>query len=238
MSPMQVMGTGSTGQEGAFVPTAEFYDSMGADYESAFGHDIGLHNFIKKALTFFPPSSKVLDVGCGTGRPVSSTVAAHGHKVIGIDIAPSMVDLSRKAVPTGEFEVANMLEYAPKEKVDVVLNILSLFLLSRKEMEAMSRKWAEWLLPDGLLCICMVAAEDCNPTREKYDEDGLCASGMQFMFMGQKVSLTLMTREGWKSMLESAGFELVDTEMHVFEPPAEANSDPEPHYFIIARKSR
>jgi hypothetical protein len=37
-------------------------------------------------------------------------------------------------------------------------------------------------------------------------------------------------------MLEGAGFEVVDTDMHVFEPPPDAKSDPEPHYFIIARK--
>ena len=83
----------------------------------------------------------------------------------------------------------------------------------------------------------MVAAEDRKMTQEMY-KDGLCASGMQFMFMGQKVSLTLLTREGWKTMLEEAGLEIVDTEFHVFEPPAKAMSDLEPHYFIIARKLR
>ena len=39
-------------------------------------------------------------------------------------------------------------------------------------------------------------------------------------------------------MLEEAGFEIIDTEFRVFKPPAEAMSDPEPHYFIIARKLR
>ena len=232
------MVTTSAAQQDVFIPTAEFYDSMGADYESAFGHDTGLHIFIQKALTFFPPYSKVLDVGCGTGTPVSTTVAAHGHKVIGIDVAPAMVDLTRKAVPGGDFEVANMLEYVPKEMMNVLLNILSLFLLSRKEMEIMSGKWAEWLLPGGILCICTMAAEDCKPTGEMYDEDGMCASGIPFLFMGQNVLLTLMTRQGWNNMLEGAGFDVLETELHVFEPPAEAKSDPEPHYFIIARKAR
>ena len=113
---------------------------MGADYEKAFGHDTGLHNFIKNALTFFQPSSKVLDVGCGTGTPVSSTICAHEHKVTGIDIAPSMVELSHKVIPGAEFEVANTLEYVSKQKMDAAPNILPLFLLSRKAMEVMSRK--------------------------------------------------------------------------------------------------
>ena len=74
--------------------------------KKAFGHDTGLHNFTKNAFTFFQPSSKILDVGCGTGTSDSSAIAFHGHKVTGIDIAPSMVELSRKAVPGAEFEVA------------------------------------------------------------------------------------------------------------------------------------
>lgn len=119
---------------------AEFYDSLGADYESAFGHDAGLHTFLNKALALLPSSSKVLDVGCGTGSPVSSTLVAHGHQVIGIDVSPSMVELSCKAVPSGKFEVASMTEYVPKEKVNAIFNILSLFLLSRQEMESMRWK--------------------------------------------------------------------------------------------------
>lgn len=218
--------------------TAKFYEDMNADYETAFGHDVGLHNFIKKALTFFPPFSKVLDVGCGTGTPVSRTIAAHGHKVTGLDIAQAMVDLSRKAVPGGKFEVADMMEFVPNEKMNAVLNILSLFLLSREELEAMSKKWADWLMSEGVLCLCTMAAEDLNPANEMYDSDRLCASGIPFNFMGQKVALTLMTRRWWEKTLEAAGFVVVDTETHLFEPPAEAKSDAEPHYFIIAKKSK
>ena len=233
---MQAMNAKSTEHDENVLRTAQFFDSKGSDYESAFAHDAGLNDFIGKVLTMFPPASIVLDVGCGTGTPVSQTIAAHGHKVTGIDIAPKMVELSRKAVPNATFEVADMLEYVPRQKMDVVLNILSLFMLSRSEMETMSKKWAEWLLPNGLLCICMFAAEDCNPTKDMYDEDGLCASGMPFMFMGLQGSLTMLTRQGWKKMLEDAGFEIIDTEVDLFEPPAEAKCDPEHHYFIIARR--
>ena len=212
----------------------ELFDSLGADYEKAFGHDQGLHKFIEKVLTLLPPCSKVLDVGCGTGNPVSSTLASNGHKVTGIDIAPSMVGLSRKAVPSGEFEVADMTKYVPKDKMNAIFNILCLFWLSRKGMEDMSKRWHEWLLPGGLVCICTFGAEDLNPTKEMYDEDGLCASGMEFFFMGHKAQLLLMTKEGWKRILETAGFEIVETMDDYFEPKGDTQA--EFHHSIIARK--
>ena len=212
------------------------FDSMGADYEKAFGHDPGLHKFIEKVLALLPPSSKVLDVGCGTGRPVSSTLASNGHKVTGIDISPSMAELSRKAVPSGEFEVADMTKYVPKDKMNAIFNILCLFWLDRKGMEDQCKKWHEWLLPGGIVCICTFGAEDLHPTKEMYDEDGLCASGMEFLFMGRKAQLLLMTKEGWKRILEAAGFEIVETLEDYFQPKGDTQE--EFHHFIIARKVR
>ena len=233
---MMASAATNVAQQNPVTITPEFYESLGADYESAFGHDVGVHRFLEKVLTLLPPSSKVLDLGCGTGSPVSKTLASNGHKVTGIDIAPSMVKLSRKAVPTGVFEVADMTDYIPKEKMHAAFNVLSLFLLSREGMENMSKKWAEWLLPDGFVCICTVDPEKYHPTKEMYDEDGMCVRDLKFVFMGRETWLTLMTKDGWKRLLEGVGFEIIEIMEDYFEP--KADSDAEYHYFIIARKTR
>ncbi|KAL9080408.1 MAG: hypothetical protein Q9157_000793 [Trypethelium eluteriae] len=230
------MADKNASQKDHVVINADFFDSMGADYEKAFGHDVGLHNFIKRAVTFFPPAATVLDIGCGTGTPVASTVAAHGHRIIGIDSSQSMVDLSRKAVPSGTFEVVDMKEYSPKEKIDVVLSILSLFQLSREQIEFMSGRWADWLAPGGILCIGTMDPAELDLKDAIYDEDKMCVRGISHLFMGEPGHLILMTREGWGNMLRTAGFEVIETEKDTFEPPPEAKCDPEPHYFVIARK--
>jgi len=222
----------------ATIPTAEFYSELGLQYESVFGHDSGLLTFIQAALARLPTHARVLDVGCGTGKPVSSTLAATGHQVHGIDISEAMIELSRSQVPLGSFEVANMLHYEPVEKFNGIFAVLSLFLLSREEMQVMAGKWAEWLLSDGLLFICTMLAEDCPQTAaEMYSPDGQCASGIEFLFMGKKVLLTLLTKEGWEVGLKEAGFEIVHTQKDLFVPPPYAESEEEVHYFITARKA-
>ena len=72
--------------------------------------------------------------------------------------------------------------------------------------------------------------------RENYDADGKCATKVEWGFMGKNVAITLFTKAGWKELLEKAGFEIVHTENDLFIPPAAANCEPEPHYFIIAKK--
>jgi hypothetical protein len=60
----------------------------------------------------------------------------------------------------------------------------------------MAGRWAGWLLPDGLLFICTMLAEDCKNTAEMYDADGQCARGIEFLFMGKKMLLALLTERG------------------------------------------
>ena len=222
--------------QGNAVPVLDFYDSVAAEYEGAYGHSPGLLKFIHRSLAMLKPTSKILDVGCGTGAPVATSLAREGHKITGIDITPSMIELSRAAVPGGDFEVADMLDYVPKEQMDVVLNSFSLFGLSKLQLEVMSRKWATWLVADGLLGIATIAAESRAPAKEFYSEDGLSAEGLKVLFMGNIVELTLMTKKGWRVILERAGFDIIHTEEHPFVPSADARSEKEDQYFILARK--
>jgi SAM-dependent methyltransferase len=47
-----------------------------------------------------PAKSTVLDLGCGTGIPISLTLIAHGHNVYGVDSSPSMTTEFRANFPT------------------------------------------------------------------------------------------------------------------------------------------
>ncbi|KAK6352251.1 hypothetical protein TWF730_009082 [Orbilia blumenaviensis] len=219
---------------------ADFYSSLGSNYETAFGHDSGLVNFVHKILAHLPPRASVLDIGCGTGKPVASTLAEAGCSVTGIDISGVMVELSRKAVPDGKFEVADMLQYEPPEgtQFDAVLSLLSLFALERKDIEKMAKNWSRWVPAGGILSVGSVAAEDCKPMVQDhhYDKDGLCARGIPFRFMGNDITLDLFTRIGWETILSQNGFEIIDTATDLFTPPRESQCDEEMHYFILARK--
>ncbi|KAI9649320.1 hypothetical protein NHQ30_001892 [Ciborinia camelliae] len=219
--------------------TADFenmYSTIGSTYETAFAHDPGLVSFLTNTLPLLPPHARILDVGSGTGRPVASTLAGAGHQVFGIDISSTMVALAQKAVPNGTFVVGDMRTFEPREHwadaqegFDAVFNILSLFILSREDIEAVAGKWKTWVKKGGLLCICMIAAEDLRPKKEGgegWDEDGMCAREIEGMFMGNRISFTLFGREGWKWLLERNGFEVVSENTEVYTPPVEAEIFP------------
>ncbi|KAJ6256891.1 hypothetical protein Dda_8761 [Drechslerella dactyloides] len=219
---------------------AEWYSSLGPKYETTFGHDPGLLRFLDNILARLPPQANILDVGCGTGKPVASTLVNAGHSVTGIDVSDVMIGLSQKAVPGGQFHVADMRTYDPPNdlRFDAVLNILSLFSLKRAEIENTAIRWNRWLPVGGILCIGTVAAEDCHPETkgQGYDEDKCCARDIGFRFMGADIKIDLMTRLGWEKLLGEAGFEIIETMNDLFVPAKESDCDEENHYFILAKK--
>ena len=217
-------------------PGDEFFDQLGMQYEEAFGHDTGLHRIIQTFLGLLPLNVRVLDCGCGTGKPVGYAIANSGRQIHGIDLSQTMVELSQKQVPSGSFQKANMLHYTPADQFDGVVAMFSLFVLNREELTSMASKWFQWLRPNGLLLIGVIGADDCETTPEMYDADGKCASGIGYTFMNHRVSITVFTKAGWIGLLEGVGFEIVHTESDFFSPPPTAVSDDEMHFFIIARK--
>ncbi|KAF4625287.1 hypothetical protein G7Y89_g12877 [Cudoniella acicularis] len=219
------------------INPAPDYDNIGIKYEHTFAHDKGLLNFVKTSLELLPPDASVLDIGSGTGKPVSDTVVASGRKLYGIDLSPAMIELCRKQVPGGTFELVNILEFTPKEQFNAAFAVFSMFGFTREEMNEMARKWSEWIVPGGYLLIGTMAADDFPTKPHMLDEDGLCARGIEHTFMGKRIANLLYTKKGWESLLREVGFEVVGTEMVPFQPPAEAECDNEPHYYITARKA-
>jgi len=216
------------------------FDAIGKSYEDAFASDPGLHKCLERALTLLPPHSHLLDIGCGTGRPVSATLAANHHHVHGIDVSKVMVDLASTAVPEGTFEVADMMLWEPppaEHKIGGIFAILSLFFLSRQQHEALFTKFGNWLPSGGLLLVAGMAADEYHRTKpENYDADGLCAHGVGNHFMGKDLFVTIYTKEGWKRLLEANGFEVLEDMLGHYVPPEGSDCDTEDHYFILAKK--
>ena len=79
--------------------------------------------FPKEKIAFdnIPPNSKILDLGCGTGRTTGILHAA-GHKVTGLDISFSMIRAATGQFPETTFLLGNACSLSLKEKqFDVVL---------------------------------------------------------------------------------------------------------------------
>lgn len=217
----------------------KFFNQIGPKYQEAYAHDEGVHRAVRGLLRLLPPDASVLDCGCGTGKPVAAMVAASGRRVHGIDRSERMVELSRRQVPGGTFDKADMLEYGPEDaSFSGIIAMLSLFELSRAELVAVADRFHRWLRPEGHLLMGVIGADDRakDVKAEMWDADGLFARGIPTTFMGRLEFKNLFTKKGWDALLEGAGLKVLSAEVDVFKPPPDAGCDDEPHYFVIAKK--
>ena len=96
-----------------------------------------------------------LDFGCGAGR-LTHALAAYFDRVIGVDIAPSMIDIARRlhsSVPGIEFRVnaSNKLESIESESIDFVYTRLVLQHMPPRYIRAYLEEFVRVLCPGGVL---------------------------------------------------------------------------------------
>lgn len=82
------------------------------------------------------PGDRVLDLGCGTGRPVAEYLAARGFRITGVDQSPQMLLLARQLLPGEQWLHQNIEMYSPSRSFAAVIAWDSLFHIRREAHEA------------------------------------------------------------------------------------------------------
>ena len=103
-----------------------------------------------------PPNARVLDAGCGPGR-VGAELAARGHRVVGVDADPALIDAAAADHPgprwiVADLAVFDLAEFGEPEPFDAAViagNVLA-FVAPGSEPDVMSRIAAH-VRPDGIV---------------------------------------------------------------------------------------
>jgi ubiquinone/menaquinone biosynthesis C-methylase UbiE len=103
------------------------------------------------------PPGEALDAGCGTGRHASHLVDL-GHRVVGVDASPEMLDKARAAVPGAEFRAGDLTSL-PVETASVHVAVCALAIEHVVELELVIAELARVVRPGGT-----VVLSDLHPT--------------------------------------------------------------------------
>jgi cyclopropane fatty-acyl-phospholipid synthase-like methyltransferase len=81
------------------------------------------------------PGSVVLDLGCGTGRPIATHLAAMGFRICGIDQSPAMLALAQTRLPAHQWIRAEIESVAFDRTFAAAIAWDSLFHIPRAHHE-------------------------------------------------------------------------------------------------------
>jgi len=119
-----------------------------ADRQNSGWNDKVWHDLVVNSLT---AGAKILDLGCGSGRPVAQHMAQRGLLVTGVDSSPTMISLCRSRLPDHEWIVADMRELSLGRRFDGILAWDSFFHLGNDDQRRMFAMFAQHASADALL---------------------------------------------------------------------------------------
>lgn len=187
------------------------------------------------------PRSRVLDLGCGAGIPLTRMLA-ESFDVTGVDISSRQIELARQNVPNARFVNADFsaIEFAGG-RFDAAVASHSFIHVPRADHEPLFRKIARWLKPGGLL-LANFGIGNCEID---YEEN----------WLGVPMFWSSFDAQAERAVLASSGFEMlidrIETEIEDGRPhrwlvvlaqsrsaPHEATLDTEAGRLVIARATR
>ena len=164
-----------------------------------------------------PPGAPVLDLGCGTGVPITRALAAQ-YRVTGVDSSARSIELARQNVPNATFLQADMARVEfPPGSFATVISSYAIIHVPRAEHATLLHRIAEWLQPVGLLIATMGAME---------------SEGMEEDWLGAPMYWSHFDAETNQRLVANAGLEIVEATLDA----ADEDGQPITHLWIVARK--
>jgi SAM-dependent methyltransferase len=183
------------------------FDSLGPAYEEAYSDNPEQTASIEWLLAELAKPARILDVGCGTGRPVCATLSEAGHSVLGIDVSRVMISAARERAPKAKFQQVDHREFESRPNVyDAITVYFSLILdLTQEEIRDSLRKFYDWLKPGGLFVFATVP---------------IAGNQLEMKWMGRPIVVSGFAAEDVVAAVKEAGFKVVKEKATVFMPRA------------------
>jgi SAM-dependent methyltransferase len=126
-----------------FGTVAELYDRARPTYPAVVFDDLA-------DLAALEPSSRVLEIGPGTGKATAELVR-RGYAVTGVELSPDLAEIARRNVPGAEIVVADFEHWEPREAgFDAIVAFAAFHWIAP---ELRYTKPAHLLRPGGVLAV-------------------------------------------------------------------------------------
>lgn len=136
------------------------YDAIAGQWDAARSDFRGdERRYLETLLAGLPTPSSVLDVGCGTGRPMAELAIRGGHRVTGIDQSAALLAIARRRFPSAIWVEALIEEYPFDGRYDAVVCWDSLFHIERAHHRPILASIHRCLAPGGRLMLTVGGSE-------------------------------------------------------------------------------
>jgi cyclopropane fatty-acyl-phospholipid synthase-like methyltransferase len=180
------------------------YDSIARKFAETREKNLVEKKYLDLLISHLHPHSHILDVGCGTGEPIMAYLSNQGFILTGLDASKQLIKIAEKKFPTMKFIHGDMRIVSVQQKFNAIVLWDSVTYLPIEDQKYMFSRCASWLTTNGKL---LFTTGDMDSTVIDHE------------MLGEKFSYYSYSPEGYKKLLEAAGFDVLfsekDQEHHI-----------------------
>ena len=181
--------------ERAAADVIALYTRKAAAWDAARGMEPGPEaGWLARFAGLLPAGGRVLDLGCGTGRPLGARLLAQGFAVTGVDASEPAIGLARQRLPAGIWTCADMRGLELGETFDGLLAWDSLFHLTAADQAALFPVLGAHAAPGAVLMF--TSGPDAGVAMGEFD--------------GEPLHHASLSPSAYRERLSGAGFEVLD----------------------------
>ncbi|MHA3053806.1 class I SAM-dependent methyltransferase [Acinetobacter sp. ANC 4633] len=169
------------------------YRKYGQQWTNLRGTDLYEKVWLDRFLALLCVPSHILDLGCGSAKPIAAYLIAQGCEVTGVDSAEVMIEMAQKHFPTQHWIQADMRTFASTQKFQGIVAWDSFFHLSKPDQRKMFAQF-ESFADIGAVLMFTSGPADGEAIGELFGEALYHAS---------------LAAEEYQSLLEQHGFQLI-----------------------------
>ncbi len=133
--------------------TREVYDRQAEAYDRERSHAFFEARWLTRFSDALPRGGRVLDLGCGTGKPIAAWLMGEGFQLTGVDFSEGMLSIARRTWPDGDWRVSDMRTLDLPERFDGIIAWDSFYHLTMDEQRTSLPRLASHLAPEGRLMV-------------------------------------------------------------------------------------
>lgn len=163
-----------------------------------------------KLITLLDPKASILDVGCGSGKPIAAYLLDKGFNVYGIDISPKQIEHAKQIIPEDKLFTADICTFETTLRFDGIVCWFALFHIHASQHLEVLKKLHSFLKPHGILCITF---DDTNVAPEGTELEIIDEHTIESEMFGERFKHSGNPAEVNSQLIEEAGFMIISDKL-------------------------
>ena len=171
----------------------EIYKKHGRAWTALRGQHLYEKGWLDQFLALLPQQAEILDLGCGSGKPIADYLIQQGHCIMGVDSSDVMIEMAQQNFPAHIWHLADMRAVQLDRVFQGVLAWDSFFHLTPDDQRQMFHQFSKFSTQGTVLMFSSGPAE------------GVAIGNM----FGEALYHASLSQQEYRDLLAEHGFEVL-----------------------------